>query len=63
MQLHQDEAENFNDCQELWQNLRGTLREDGYTTNEDYPRAVKVHEELQKTAEQYATQGKAATGP
>lgn len=50
MQQHQDEAENFNDSQRLWQNLRSILSEDGYTTHEDYPQAVEILEELRKTA-------------
>ncbi|EMF10266.1 kinase-like protein [Sphaerulina musiva SO2202] len=53
MQQHQDEAENFNDSQRLWHNLRGILSEDGYTTNDEYPQAVKVLKELQNIAERY----------
>lgn len=53
MQQHQDEADNFNDSQRLWHNLRGILSEDGYTTNDDYPQAVKVLKELQNIAERY----------
>ncbi|KXT03389.1 hypothetical protein AC578_3947 [Pseudocercospora eumusae] len=52
---HDEEAENFNDSQQFWSNLRGILSSDGYTTNEDYPRAVKLLEELQKTAGRSST--------
>lgn len=51
MQQHQDEAENFDDSQRFWHNVRGVLSEDGYTTNDDYPSAAKVLKELQNTAE------------
>lgn len=57
--IHQDETKNFNDNQRLWQNLRGLLTDDGYTTNEDYPQAVKVLRELQESFLKAATPSKA----
>ncbi|EME40309.1 hypothetical protein DOTSEDRAFT_91507 [Dothistroma septosporum NZE10] len=57
-QYHQDEAENFNDSQRFWHNLRGILSEDGYTTNDNYPRAVEVLKELQNTVERLDLQAR-----
>ncbi|RMD39186.1 hypothetical protein DV735_g5946, partial [Chaetothyriales sp. CBS 134920] len=46
---HREEAESFNENQQFWEDLRGTLTDEGYTLNETYGAAVEVLKSLRDT--------------
>ena len=46
---HREEADAFNENQELWQSLRGVLMDDGYTLNETFSEAVEALNRLQES--------------
>ncbi|RMZ81401.1 hypothetical protein DV738_g2281, partial [Chaetothyriales sp. CBS 135597] len=46
---HREEAESFNKNQQFWEDLRGTLTDEGYTLNETYGAAVEVLKSLRDT--------------
>lgn len=46
--MHLEEAEVFNQSQELWDSLKGILTDEGYTSNETFDQAVSILRSLRE---------------
>lgn len=42
IQKHREEADSFNRNQAFWEELRGILTDEGYTSNETFDKAIEV---------------------
>lgn len=46
---HREEAQHFNESQEFWTGLSGTLTDEGYTNKDTFAKAVETVKNLRET--------------
>ncbi|KAL1982712.1 hypothetical protein VTN96DRAFT_963 [Rasamsonia emersonii] len=49
IQEHQEESKSFNDNAYFWDSIREIVTNEGYTSNEDFPRAVEIFQRLRES--------------
>lgn len=49
IQDHHEESKSFNENTDFWDSIREIVTNEGYTSNEDFPRAVEIFQKLRES--------------